>query len=300
MSEGKKPPGRGLGRGLSALMGEAAGPPSPAPDTGARGQRALPTASLKPGKFQPRRHFDDTAIAGLADSLRAQGMLQPILVRKLAGNVESYEIIAGERRWRAAQVAGLHEVPVLIKALTDEQALEIALVENLQREDLTPIEEAEAYRRLMDEFAHTQDGLAKHLGKSRSHVTNTMRLLTLPDAVKAMLDAGELSAGHARALLVSVDPEKLARRVVAEGLSVRQTEALVRAESEPKKGKGAAKGGAKPKGDADVRALERDLAKTLGLEVKLTVKGKGGDLTIRYTDLDQLDALLAKLGQAKR
>jgi len=292
-------PKKGLGRGLSALMGEAAGPVSPAPDA-ARGQRQLPTASLRPGKFQPRRVFDQAAIAGLADSLRTQGMLQPILVRKLAGSGEAYEIIAGERRWRAAQVAGLHDVPVLIKALTDAQALEIALVENLQREDLTPIEEGEAYRRLMDEFAHTQEGLAKHLGKSRSHVTNTMRLLTLPDAVKALLDSGELSAGHARALLTSVEPLALAKKIVAEGLSVRQTEALVRAESAPKQGNGAAKAGDKKRGDADVKALERDLSKTLGLEVKLTVKGKGGDLTIRYTDLDQLDALLAKLGQAKR
>ncbi len=292
-------PKKGLGRGLSALMGEAAGPPSPAPAAAARGHSQLPTASLRPGKFQPRRVFDEAAISGLANSLRAQGMLQPILVRKLAGPGEAYEIIAGERRWRAAQVAGLHEVPVLVKALTDAQALEIALVENLQREDLTAIEEAEAYRRLMDEFAHTQDGLAKHLGKSRSHVTNTLRLLTLPDAVKALLDSGELSAGHARALLASVDPEALAKKVVEKGLSVRETEALVRAESAPKKGKGAAKS-EKKGGDADIRALERDLAKTLGLEVKLTVKGQGGDLTIRYADLDQLDALLAKLGQAKR
>ena len=290
-------PKKGLGRGLSALMGEAAAPP-PAPDAG-RGQRTLPTAQMRPGKFQPRHRFDDNAIAGLADSLRAQGMLQPILVRKLAGASDSYEIIAGERRWRAAQVAGLHEVPVIVKTLTDAQALEIALVENLQREDLTPLEEADAYRRLMDEFAHTQEGLAKHLGKSRSHVTNTMRLLTLPEPVKELLASGALSAGHARALLVSVNAEALARRVVAEGLSVRQTEALVRAESAPKKAKDA-KGEGKKKGDADTRALERDLAKTLGLEVKLTVKGKGGELTLRYTDLDQLDALLAKLGQAKR
>jgi ParB family chromosome partitioning protein len=290
-------PKKGLGRGLSALMGEVAAPR--APESGTAGHRNLPTAQLRPGKFQPRRKFDDAAIAGLADSLRSQGMIQPILVRRLTGAAESYEIIAGERRWRAAQVAGLHEVPVLVKSLTDAQALEFALVENLQREDLTPLEEADAYRRLMEEFAHTQEGLAQHLGKSRSHVTNTLRLLTLPDAVKALLDSGALSAGHARALLVSIRPETLAKRVVAEGLSVRQTEALVRAESQPKKGKGAAKG-EKKKGDADVRALERDLAATLGLEVKLTVKGKGGELTLRYKDLDQLDALLAKLGQAKR
>jgi len=292
-------PRKGLGRGLSALMGEAVAPPSPVPEGSARGQRTLPTAQLRPGKFQPRRRFDDNAIAGLADSLRAQGMIQPILVRRLGGPAEMYEIIAGERRWRAAQVAGLHDVPVVIKTLSDAEALELGLVENLQREDLTPLEEADAYRRLMDEFAHTQEDLAKHLGKSRSHVTNMMRLLTLPDGVKALVDAGELTAGHARALLVSVDPEGLAKRVVAEGLSVRQTEALVRAESAPKTAK-EGKAGGKQKGDADIRALERDLAKSLGLEVKLTVKGKGGELTLRYKDLDQLDGLLAKLGQGKR
>ncbi len=304
-------PARGLGRGLSALMGDvaaapvptapapaAASPPSAAGEGPGRGLRQLPTANLRPGKFQPRRHFDEAAITGLAESLKTQGMLQPILVRKL-GASDHYEIIAGERRWRAAQAAGLHEVPVILRALSDAEALEIALVENLQREDLNAVEEAEAYRRLMDEFGHTQEALAQHLGKSRSHVANTLRLLVLPDEVKAMLEQGQLSAGHARALLVANDPLTLARIIVAKGLSVRETEELVKRESAPSR----ARAGRKPERritDADVRALERDLAAGLGLEVQLKVKGAGGELRLRYRDLDQLDGLLAKLGQGKR
>ena len=309
-ADGPKKPMRGLGRGLSALMGDVSAPPvptapaatasapAPAADT-ARGLRQLPTGALKPGKFQPRRRFDEAAIKGLAESLKNQGMLQPILVRKL-GAGESYEIIAGERRWRAAQTAGLHEVPVLVRTLSDAEALEIALVENLQREDLNAIEEAEAYRRLMDEFGHTQEALAQHLGKSRSHVANTLRLLVLPAEVKAMLEQGQLSPGHARALLVAENPLALAREIIAKGLSVRETEELVKRESAPNK---VTRAGKKPErriADADVRALERDLTSSLGLEVELKVKGKGGELRLRYTDLDQLDALIAKLGGGKR
>ena len=306
----KKGPARGLGRGLSALMGEIAAPPAPiaAPSASpaaassapaGHGLRQLPIASLKPGKFQPRRRFDEAAIKGLADSLRSQGMLQPILVRK-HGSAETYEIIAGERRWRAAQHAGLHEVPVLIRALSDAEALEIALVENLQREELSPLEEGDAYRRLMDEFGHTQEALAEHLGKSRSHIANTLRLLTLPEDVKALLEAGKLSAGHARALLVARDPSALAREIVEKGLSVRETEERVKKESAPAVTPRPIKKPVRKISDADVRALERDLANTLGLEVALKVKGKGGELRLRYKDLDQLDGLLAKLGQGKR
>jgi ParB family chromosome partitioning protein len=310
-ADGPKKPARGLGRGLSALMGDVAAPAVPTtPAAGAaaaaaatgdthRGLRQLPTASLRPGKFQPRRHFDEAAINGLAESLRSQGMLQPILVRKL-GAGDAYEIIAGERRWRAAQAAGLHEVPVILRTLTDIEALEIALVENLQREDLNPVEEAEAYRRLMDEFGHTQEALAQHLGKSRSHVANTLRLLVLPAEVKAMLEQGQLSPGHARALLVANDPLALAREVVAKGLSVRETEDLVKREAAPNKAQRAGKKAVRRIADADVRALERDLAASLGIEVTLKVKGAGGELRLRYTNLDQLDELLAKLGQGKR
>ena len=309
--DGPKKPARGLGRGLSALMGDVAAPPvptvapasavvvpPPAGEGAARGLRQLPTASLRPGKFQPRRHFDEAAIAGLAESLKNQGMLQPILVRK-QGASETYEIIAGERRWRAAQAAGLHEVPVILRTLTDAEALEIALVENLQREDLNAIEEAEAYRRLMDEFGHTQEALAQHLGKSRSHVANTLRLLVLPDEVRTMLEQGQLSAGHARALLVANDPLTLARLVVARNLSVRETEDLVKRELAPAKGS-AKRTAVRKITDADVRALERDLTAILGLEVQLKVKGVGGELRLRYRDLDQLDGLLSRLGQGKR
>ncbi len=312
----KKPPARGLGRGLSALMGDVSAPPvpttppaaasstapvavaAPAGDA-ARGLRQLPTTHLKPGRFQPRRHFDEAAIKGLAESLRNQGMLQPILVRKLGGS-DSYEIIAGERRWRAAQAAGLHEVPVLVRALSDAEALEIALVENLQREDLNAIEEAEAYRRLMDEFGHTQEALAQHLGKSRSHVANTLRLLVLPDEVKAMLEQGQLSPGHARALLVANDPLALAREIVEKNLSVRETEDLVKRESTPNRAPRTGKKVVRKIADADVRALERDLAASLGLEVVLKTKGQGGELRLRYKDLDQLDHLIGKLGSGKR
>jgi ParB family chromosome partitioning protein len=314
-ADAPKKPARGLGRGLSALMGDVSAPAVPttppaavapaaptAPATTAdvqRGLRQLPTATLKPGKFQPRRHFDETAIKGLAESLKNQGMLQPILVRKL-GASESYEIIAGERRWRAAQAAGLHEVPVILRALNDQEALEIALVENLQREDLNAIEEADAYRRLMDEFGHTQEALAHHLGKSRSHVANTLRLLVLPDAVKTMLEQGQITPGHARALLVANDPAALAREIVAKNLSVRETEELVKREAAPASSTRAPKKPVRKIADADVRALERDLAATLGMEVVLKTKGKGGELRLRYTDLDQLDLLIARLGQGKR
>ncbi len=316
-ADGPKKPARGLGRGLSALMGDVSAPAvptTPVPSSAApaaaatpattadvqRGLRQLPTASLKPGKFQPRRHFDEAAIKGLAESLKNQGMLQPILVRKL-GTGETYEIVAGERRWRSAQVAGLHEVPVIIRALTDTEALEIALVENLQREDLNAVEEAEAYRRLMDEFGHTQEALALHLGKSRSHVANTLRLLVLPDAVKTMLEQGKISPGHARALLVANDPEALAREIVEKDLSVRETEELVKREAAPASSARAAKKPVVRKiADADVRALERDLAASLGMDVVLKTKGKGGELRLRYKDLDQLDHLIAKLGQGKR
>ena len=295
----KKPPARALGRGLSVLLGDVASSASAASgEGGPRGVRHLPTANLRAGRFQPRRHFDEAAINGLAESLRSQGMLQPILVRKL-GDGEHYEIIAGERRWRAAQTAGLHEVPVILHTLTDAEALEIALVENLQREDLNAIEEAEAYRRLMDEFGHTQEALAQHLGKSRSHVANTLRLLALPDEVKAMLARNELSPGHARALLVADDPLALARAIIARGLSVRETEELVKRALAPPRARASTKQTRKIT-DADVRALERDLTASLGLDVELKVKGAGGELRLRYKDLDQLDALLAKLGQGTR
>jgi ParB family chromosome partitioning protein len=257
--------------------------------------RLLPVERLRPGKFQPRRRFDEDRIQDLVESIREKGVLQPILVRR--DGEDGYEIIAGERRWRAAQLAQLHEVPAIVNDLSDREAAEVALVENLQRQDLSPLEEAEGYRRLMDEFDHTQEDLAKAVGKSRSHVANTMRLLGLPDPVKGMLDDGRLTAGHARALLVADDTIGLAQQVVARGLNVRQTEKLVQDCAKPKK-KAAASAQA-PK-DPDTAALERDLAALLGLKVTIKFHGKGGELTIAYGNLEQLDDILHRLSHGSR
>lgn len=303
MAEDKR---RKLGRGLSALLGDSgvvaatavaenAGPL--AEDGGATptGLRTLPVAQLKPGKFQPRRQFDEAAIADLVESVRTKGVLQPILVRPHQG---LYEIIAGERRWRAAQRAQLHEVPVIVREFSDKEALEVALVENLQRQDLTALEEAEGYRRLVEEFDHTQEELAKAVGKSRSHVANMMRLLALPEPVKDMLDQGQLSAGHARALLTAPDPVGLARQVVDKQLNVRQTEKLAGGENgTAKPGKGRGQGKLFDK-DADTAALERDLTEQLGCRVTLTSSGKGGELTIHYGSLEQLDDILSRLSRS--
>jgi ParB family chromosome partitioning protein len=293
---------RNLGRGLSALLGDSAVAAATAVLDGSAlagaarpaGLRTLPIGELKPGKFQPRRQFDEAAIADLVESVRSKGVLQPILVRPYQG---SYEIIAGERRWRAAQRAQLHEVPVIIRELTDKEALEVALVENLQRQDLTALEEADGYRRLVDEFSHTQEELAKAVGKSRSHVANMMRLLALPDPVKDLLEQGRISAGHARALLTSPDPAGLARQVVDRQLNVRQTEKLAGAGGKPKAAGGRpSKASAK---DADTAALERDLTEMLGCHVRITPQGKGGELTIEYGSLEQLDDILSRLSGEK-
>jgi ParB family chromosome partitioning protein len=253
-------------------------------------------AQLKPGKFQPRRQFEEEAIADLVESVREKGILQPILVRPYEG---SYEIIAGERRWRAAQRAQLHEVPVIIREFTDKEALEVALVENLQRQDLSPLEEADGYRRLVDEFSHTQEELAKAVGKSRSHVANMMRLLALPEPIKAMVEAKQISAGHARALLTAADPLALAREVVDKQLNVRQTEKLAAGEAKAKSASGGGRPAAGGHKDADTAALERDLAELLGVRVTLTPMGKGGELTIHYGSLEQLDDILSRLSGSR-
>lgn len=281
---------RNLGRGLSALLGEDK---SPAPAAGAQ---QIAIEKLHPGRYQPRRTMDQEELQDLAQSIRELGVLQPILVREHPDRPGDYEIIAGERRWRAAQLAQLHEVPVLVKVLSNKETLEVALVENLQREDLSPLEEAVGLQRLMDEFGHTQDALAKAVGKSRPHVANMLRLLGLPDAVKAMVDKGDLSAGHARALLSATAPEVLARQVVEQGLSVRQTEQLVQRAATTKSI--GARRGPKEK-DADTRALETDLSDLLGLRVAIAAKGREGSVTVYYKSLDQLDGLLQRLsGQA--
>jgi ParB family chromosome partitioning protein len=286
MSERARRPS--LGRGLAALFGETgAGPP----DT-AIGLRQVPIEAIRPSAFQPRRHFADAELDELAASIREKGILQPLLVRPAAAeNSEtSFELIAGERRWRAAQRAGLHQVPVLVRPLGDVEVLEIALIENLQREDLSALEEAEAYTRLMREFGRSQTALAEAVGKSRSHVANTIRLLSLPKPVRQMLDTGALSPGHARALLALPDPAPAAQEVVSRGLNVRATEALVRRRvSRP-----AASPRPQPP-DADTAALERELADALGLKVTIAAKARGGALTVHYSDFDQLDRVLALL-----
>jgi ParB family chromosome partitioning protein len=294
-----EPPRKGLGKGLSALLGGAnAGPttPAPTPSAGPRVASLLPIAQIEPGKFQPRRVFDPDEIAGLAESIRTQGVLQPILVRRVAGDPPRYELIAGERRWRAAQAAQLHEIPAVVKDLSDREALEAALVENIQRQDLSPLEEAEAYKRLVDEFGHTQEVIGEALGKSRAHVANTIRLLGLPSPIKEMLLKGEIDAGHARVLLTLSDPLDLARRIAAEGLTVRQAEALAReAKQAPKKVK--LKRAGDTLRDADTRAMEKRLEEATGLKVALqhTRGTDSGSVTFRYTTLDQFDALIDRL-----
>ncbi|HZT51469.1 MAG TPA: ParB/RepB/Spo0J family partition protein [Stellaceae bacterium] len=287
---------RGLGRGLSALLGEE--PPTPAAEAPA-GVRAVPIERLHPGRFQPRRRFDEEGIAALADSIAAQGVLQPLLVRRSQTMLDGYEILAGERRWRAAQRAKLHEVPVLVREIGDREALELALVENVQREDLQPLEEAQGYQRLIDEFGYTQEQLAYRVGKSRSHVANTTRLLSLPPAVRARLDDGSLSAGHARALLRAPDPVALMHDILRLELSVRQTEHAVQVQREEPKYVFPAP--PKPQRDVDLVAVERELSGLLGL--KLTVHpskgGKSGVLQIRYRSLEQLDEVLAMLRAPK-
>lgn len=284
---------RGLGRGLSALLGEDSGD-GLEPRSG-KAPRLLPVEKLRPSRFQPRRMLDEDGLQELAVSIREKGVLQPILVRRLAEEDDAYEIIAGERRWRAAQLAQLHEIPALVRDFSDQEAQEVALIENLQRQDLSPLEEAEGYRRLMQDYAHTQDDLARSVGKSRSHVANMLRLLALPEPVKLLLEDGQLSAGHARAVLGCDQPEAVALAAVARGLNVRQTEALAAAEkSRPTQRRRA------PAKDPDTLALERDLGTLLGLAVEIRFRGSGGSLVLHYNTLDQLDDILHRLSHGAR
>jgi ParB family chromosome partitioning protein len=284
----------GLGRGLSALLGDLPREEAVTGGDGPRGQMLLAVADIEANPDQPRRRFDDAALAELAESIAARGLLQPIVVRPRGGR---YQIVAGERRWRAAQRAGLHEIPVIIKDIPDSSTLELALVENIQREDLNPIEEASSYQRLMQDFGHSQDELGRLVNKSRSHVANLVRLLELPTAVRDMVAEGRLSMGHARALVTAADPEALARQVEARGLSVRQTEELARAD----KGVGKQRRGSRAKHvnepivDADVAALERQLGDALGLRVQIIHSETGGTVTISYSTLDQLDMLCQRM-----
>jgi ParB family chromosome partitioning protein len=255
--------------------------------------QALSIDALEPGPFQPRRTMAPGAMSELVESIKARGILQPILARRHPKKDAVYQIIAGERRWRAAQSAGLHEVPVLVRDLSDQDAMAASLVENLQRQDLNPIEEAEGFKRLIEEFGLTQEQLGEAVGKSRSHIANTIRLLQLPESVRSAVQAGTLSAGHARALLAHANPEEAARQVIANGLNVRQTEALATNKAPVSAATGEK---AKPR-DPETDALERDLSEKLGLKVQIAFDGRGGSVRIHYRSLDQLDGLIAVLSR---
>jgi ParB family chromosome partitioning protein len=277
---------RGLGRGLSALLGEAAETPGPG-----GGAREVPIELIRPNPGQPRTHFAEAELEELAASIRQKGLLQPILVRPAPGAAGEYQIVAGERRWRAAQRAGLTSAPVLVRELSDAETLEAALIENLQRADLNALEEAKAYANLMSLAGATQEQVADAVGKSRSHVANTLRLLHLPASVQAMVQGGRLSAGHARAVLASAEPEALAAQILAEGLSVRDAEALARRrpQSMQRPGRPA------PGKSADTRALERDISERLGLKVEIADRNGRGEVRIRYVSLEQLDEVCRRL-----
>jgi len=282
-----------LGRGLASLIGdvgrEAAHLERP------RAQRKVPIEFLKPNPRNPRRDFADAELRELADSIKQRGVIQPIVVRPLRGAQDRFEIIAGERRWRASQAAGLHEVPIVPVDVSDSDALEIAIVENVQREDLNPMEEAQGYHALANEFKRSQDDIAKIVGKSRSHVANTMRLTKLPAEVQAYIALGQLSAGHARALIGVPDPLAAAKRIVEEGLNVRQTEALAHVEGVPVRKPQKARG-AKVK-DPNTVALEKSVSDALGLAISIDHRDSGGIVHIRYRDLDQLDEIVRRLGK---
>lgn len=286
---------RGLGRGLSALMADVSEPEMGASASPAADQ-TVPIEQLHPNPNQPRKRFESAPLDDLVASIREKGVLQPLIVRP---SVDGYEIVAGERRWRAAQQAQLHSLPVLVRDFSDTEVLEVAIIENIQRADLNPIEEASGFKQLMDRFGHTQEKMAEALGKSRSHIANLLRLLQLPPTVQGFVADGTLSAGHARALITADDPEGLARKVISGGLSVRETEALVKKAAQsggenifsgPRKKKGPVK-------DADTKALESDLSAATGVKVSLTHKpdGESGQLTLHYNTLEQLDDLCRKL-----
>ena len=290
---------RGLGRGLSALLGEQVAESAPvdgaAPPAGVR---SVPIEALKPNPDQPRKVFAKEDLDELAGSIRDRGVLQPILVRPHPDEPGVWQIVAGERRWRASQQARLTEVPIVERLLDDVAVLEVAIIENVQRADLNPLEEAEAYRMLMDRFGRTQDAVAGVVGKSRSHVANTLRLLQLPDRVLAYVRDGKLSAGHARALINTPDPAALADRAFMDGLNVRQTEALARRATEgerPTPARAAGKSRPANEFDADVAGLRQDLEEQLGLKVDLVARGHHGELTLHWRTLDQLDDLCRRL-----
>jgi ParB family chromosome partitioning protein len=280
-----------LGRGLASLMGDIGGE-SQATDRGSRNQRRVPIEFVRANPRNPRKLFSDAELGELADSIRERGIIQPIIVR--SRGADSFEIIAGERRWRAAQRAGLHELPIVVLDVSDAEALELAIIENVQRSDLNPLEEATGYQSLASEYSHSQDDIAKIVGKSRSHIANTLRLLHLPEKVKAYINSGKLTAGHARMLVGQPNAEELADQIVNQGLNVRQVEAMAR-KSGRQQGKNGKRAGSAGK-DADIEALETRLGNALGLTVSIDHRANGGGaLQVKYRTLEQLDDVIARL-----
>ena len=284
-------PVKGLGMGLQALLGEAARTPSPDQSSDQRGVREIEIGRISPNPEQPRMQFGEEALDELADSIRERGVLQPILLRATDAG---FMIIAGERRWRAAQRAQLHTIPALVRDIDEAVTAELALIENVQREDLNPLEEAEGYKQLIKRHGHTQDGVSRLVHKSRSHVANLLRLLDLPEFVRESLLKGDISMGHARAVANAPDPEELARQIIRDGLSVRQAEEQARREKRPNAARAAPAAAVKTV-DADLEALERQLGDMLGLKVQVIHKGQGGNVTLHYSSLDQLDMICQRL-----
>jgi ParB family transcriptional regulator, chromosome partitioning protein len=284
---------RRLGRGLAALIGSA----QDDADVGAQRnqQRRAPVEFLRPNPRNPRREFAEPDLEDLSASIREKGILQPIVVRSVSGGGDLYEIIAGERRWRAAQKAGLHEVPIIVVTANDQEALELAIIENVQRTDLNPLEEANGYERLAAEYGYTHADIAKTIGKSRSHVANMTRLVRLPEKTKQMLSDGRISAGHARALLSVAEPDTVAASIVDKGLTVRDVEKLAQDQAARTEQTRPAKSPKESKNDPDTRALEKKLSDALGLSVSIKPSGESGELTIRYRTLEQLDGVCARL-----
>lgn len=300
---------RGLGKGLSALISENYTQPAKAANHGAtseatinaEGVQMLGIAQLHAGEYQPRTHFDEVSLSELSESIQKNGIIQPLIVRPSESKENKYEIIAGERRWRASKMAGLEQVPVIVRHITDRQALEFALVENIQRHDLSPLEEAIGYQRLIEEFEYTQEELANTVGKSRSHIANLLRLLSLPDEVKKLLDTGALTMGHARALLTAENPIDLAHLIIKKGLNVRQAERFSKGAGSTKRAKPAVnkeKDDYRPpvNKDPDIVALEESLSENLGVRVSINDRGQSGEITLSYESLVQLDEILQRLG----
>ena len=283
-----------LGRGLAALIGEIDRPAAPEKPSAVAADGKVPIEFVSPNPKNPRRHFGDAELTDLAQSIREHGVVQPVVARPSPSQPGRYEIIAGERRWRAAQRAGLTEIPIIVRDVNDRTALELAIIENVQRADLNPVEEAQGYQQLIDEHGYTQADLGNVIGKSRSHVANTLRLLKLPTVIHDMLVGGDLSAGHARTLVTAEDPAGLAKRIVNEGLSVRQAEALAQMPAGPTPAKTRSAPSA-PQKDPDTLALEKQVTDTIGMIVSIEHKGKGGTLRVNYRSLEQLDELCRRL-----